>query len=142
MNNTIKKSLLSFYIYSLSEITQYNFNEHYQINDSYKRILFGTFFDSILLRKYHKFIDSKTKNILLKTASEFIFISPLSTSSFLIINNNFSLTNWYNIYTNDLFFWSINSTISYKFFKHNYRYLYISLCSYFWSNYRIFYFSK
>ena len=141
MNKLLKKSLLSFYIYSLSEITQYNFNENYQIHDSYKRILLGTFFDSILLRKYHKFIDDKTKNILLKTVSEFIFISPLYTGIFLIINNNFSFINWYDIYTNDLLFWSINSTISYKFFKYNYRYLYISFCSYFWSNYRIFYFS-
>ena len=141
MNNILKKSLLSFYIYSFSELTQYYYNKSYNLNDSYKRVFFGTFVDSILLRKYHKFIDTKTKNVLLKTTSEFIFVSPFTTSSFLFINNNFSLQNWYKIYTDDLLFWSINSTISYKFFRYNYRYLYISCCSYFWSNYRIFYFS-
>ena len=141
MSNIIKKSLLSFYIYTFSEFTQYYNNKSYNIHDSYKRIIFGTFIDSILLRYYHKFIDTKTKNILLKTASEFIFISPITTSSFLLINNNFSLKNWYKIYIDDLLFWSINSSISYKFFKYNYRYLYISCCSYLWSNYRIFYFT-
>ena len=142
MNNFFKKSLLSFYIYSFSELTQFYFNKSKNLNDSYKRVLFGTIVDSILLRKYHKFIDNKTNNILLKTFSEFIFVSPFTTSSFLLLNNNFSLENWYKIYTDDLFFWSINSTISYKFFNNNYRYLYISCCSYFWSNYRIFYFSN
>ena len=137
MSNILKKSLLSFYIYTFSEFTQYYYNKSYNINDSYKRIIFGTIVDSILLRNYHKFIDTKTKNTLLKTTSEFIFVSPFTTSSFLIINNNFSTQNWYKIYTDDLLFWSINSTISYKFFKYNYRYLYISCCSYFWSNYRI-----
>lgn len=139
---SFRKSLLSFYIYSFSEYTQYYYTGEFNSYESVKRILYGTFTDSIVMRHYHKFIDNKLSNHFAKMFSEFIFISPLTTSTFLLLNNNFSLNNWYNIYTNDLCYWSVMSTIGYKYFLNSYRFVFVSFSSYIWSNYRIFYYSK
>lgn len=134
--------LLSFSIYTLSEII---YNIHYHKNDyilSTKRILLSTFIDTTALKNFHKLIDTYKLNPFQKMIYECLLFSPFSTSSFLLLNHNFTFHNWTSIYTNDLLYWSINSTISYKYFTNKNRFVYISFCSFVYSNYRLNYFTN
>lgn len=135
----MRKLFISFCIYTSSEFTYYNITKKKYNVDSIKRILFGTFIDAIMLRQFHKKIDTYYYFLspIQKMVIEQLTFAPFSTFSFLIINNNFSVKNWIQIYTNDFFYWSFMSSLSYKLFSYHNRYIFISFCSYIWSNYRL-----
>ena len=69
MNKLLKKSLLSFYIYSFSELTQYYYNKSYNLNDSYKRV----FLEHLLILFYYATI---TNLLILKQKMHFLKLHP------------------------------------------------------------------
>lgn len=135
----MRNLFISFCIYTSSELTYHYYTQQTYNVDSIKRILCGTFIDAIMLRRFHRNLDTNYSFLspIQKMAVEQLTFAPFSTFSFLVINNNFSLENWKQIYTNDFLYWSFMSSFSYKLFSHHNRFIFISLCSYIWSNYRL-----
>lgn len=130
----------SMFIYTTSEIISYKTKDKdssLEPKASLNRILFGSFVDVVVMRNFHRFVDSKSLSTIQKTVLEQIAIAPSIGLSFLILHNNFSTSNWVSIYMDDCKFWPIASFIGYSFVSTERRYLYSGCCSVIWNNYRI-----
>lgn len=122
-------------IYLLSEGIHFGLTGNY--DNAPKRILFGSFVDSVLMRKFHTYIDTKAISSVQKMILEQVTIAPLVGSGFLLLHNNFSVYNLKDIFMDDCKFWPFASFLGYRFVSTNHRYLYNGFASVIWNNYRI-----
>lgn len=126
-------------IYISSEFISYNIDSHsVGYPNSINRVLLGTFIDSVIMRKFHKFIDIRVSSNIVKTCVEQSLISPSIGASFLLLHNNFTFSNWKDMFMDDCKYWPIASFIGYRFVSTQYRFVYVSIASIIWNNYRIY----
>ena len=123
-------------IYTFSEFFHYTLTGDNE--NAPQRILFGSFVDSVLMRRFHRFIDLRPLSSLQKMTLEQLTIAPLVGSGFLLLHDNFTMKNLGNIFLDDCKFWPFASFLGYRYVSTHYRYLYIGFASIIWNNYRIF----
>lgn len=130
----------SLAIYLLSEGIHYIFTGN--CDNAQKRILFGSLVDSVLMRKFHKYVDSKAISSIQKMILEQVAVAPIVGSGFLLLHDNFDIYNLRDIYMDDCKFWPFASFLGYRFVSTHYRYLYTGTASVIWNNYRILYYAE
>ena len=80
----MRNLFISLCIYTSSELTYHYYTQQNYNIDSVKRILFGTFMDAVMLRRFHRNLDTNYSFLspIQKMAVE-QFTFPFSTFSFL-----------------------------------------------------------
>lgn len=126
----------SFAIYFTSEtvISQYKQSSP---EEAGKRIILGVVIDAIIMRRFHRFVDNNKLINIHKVALEQVAIAPTIGTMFLMIHDNFSITNLKNMVYDDGRFWIPVSFIGYKFVSTEKRYIYTGFASVVWNNIRV-----